>query len=54
MSLETIREVVSMWRKAENRRREGVHKNKREIFIAKQYWLNGRTVALIAQYPWTY
>lgn len=54
MSLETIRGVVSMWWEAEDRRREGMHENKREIFIAKQYWLNGRTVALIAQYPRTY
>lgn len=53
MSLETIREVVSMWRTAESRRRGGESKAG-GIFIEKQYWLSGRMVALIAQYPLTY
>lgn len=54
MSLETIREVVSMWRTAESRRREGGESKAGGIFIEKQYWLSGRMVALIAQYPRTY
>lgn len=43
MGLETIRKVVNMWSAAQNWRRGKWAKNKREIFIGKQYWLNGRT-----------